>query len=594
MTISPELEKEFEDLALAYSEAVAKECTTHAELVFATNDMMDCIQGYINYHLSLTAQEMNAESKFMTTNPPQDVFAHVCDYLTLAERITVSHVSHYWRELAISDARLWNHVVQGHTDSTGARHLLERSRNTPVHLELTVYDTNAKDHASYIVEHLHHVKTLILRFPESRGGDVTQSAWSAISYAIARPAPVLETLYINVMRSAYHMDGNETPGNTLRPDFLAGFAPQLRHVSIGGVLLPKSAGDEPLEPFAHVAELSYAHRNGVALTGADLSTLTENFPRIERLALSSQTFTDDGTDVRKLPGLRVVDAVVGQGMEAALRRLNFEATHLTSIRNNVHDPSMMVPVLAEHSRATSISASMSDLAVAGVDEFGAPHERRFFSLGLDPIKRTLEAADMFRSLQSLLLHEFLWPHTGLLPAAPQLRELSVVLALASEHRNWLQGGHHHPMMGMGGMGDEPQGMITLFQLPAELAIPWNCSSLRTFRLIFGGWQGGRNQMEQPNERERESGPRVVSAGDVLRFVETYLAAALPLGRIELKGVQIYESPHEIRELQALMNNATEFSVEDAGNDPNPQTTGMWETYYGRGRLPDRNRRRAAA
>ena len=554
--------------------------------------MMDCISGYINYHLSLTAQEMNAESKFLSTNPPQDVFAHVCDYLSLGERITASQVSHYWRRLAVSDARLWNHVVQGYPDSVGARNLLERSRNTPVHLELTVHDASAKSAAEYITEHLHHIRTLILRFPESRSNDVTQSGWSAVNYALARPAPVLETLYINVIRSSYHMEATEPNANTLRPDFLAGTAPMLRAVSIGGVSLPKSALKEPLVPFANVADLTYAHRNGSALTGIDLAMLADNFPRMQSLAVSAQSFTDDGTDVRKLPALRVLDAVVGQGIEAALRRLGYEATTLTTVRNNAHDPGMAVPVLAEHSRADTISASMSDLAIGARDEFHAAHERRFFSLGLDTIKRTLEDVSNFRSLTSLLIHEFLWPHTGMLPAAPQLRELSVLLALTTEHRNWLQASHHHHMMGMGGPGnDEPSGMLTLFQLPRELALPWNCSSLRTFRLIFGGWTGTRNQMELPSEREREAGPRIVSAHDVLGFVETYLAAAVPLERIELKGVAILESPHEIQGVQALKAQCATLDIGDAGNDPTPQSTGMWETYYTRARMPDRNRRR---
>ncbi|KZV81079.1 hypothetical protein EXIGLDRAFT_755819, partial [Exidia glandulosa HHB12029] len=308
--VPEDLAKAFEELSEQFAQEVAKDCKTHAELAFATADMMDCVAGYVNYAMSLAAREMNRESTDLSTNPPPDIFAHVCDYLTLEERITVTHVCHYWRDLAVADARLWNHIVQNFHDSTGARELLERSRNTPVHLELTVFDSNAKAVAVYITEHLHHVKTLVLRLSDGRSGHPSQDAWTTISYALAYPAPVLETLYINMLRSPYRSMNTEA-FCALRPDFLAGDAPELRSVSLGGIAPPTT--NDLIAPFGHVTTLTYAHHNSSPFNGANLVQLVNNFPRLENIALSAQQFVDDGTQPIKLRNLRVVDSTVNQG-----------------------------------------------------------------------------------------------------------------------------------------------------------------------------------------------------------------------------------------------------------------------------------------
>lgn len=543
--------------------------------------MMDCVAGYVNYALSLEAQQMNRESTMLSTNPPPDVFAHVCDYLTLAERITVTHVSHYWRELAVADARLWNRVVQHFADSSGARELLERSRNTPVHLELTVFDSNADAIAVYISEHLHHVKTLILRMSDGRSGQISQSAWTTVSYALARPAPVLETLYINMLRSAYRSSTDVV--SALRPDFLAGDAPALRDVSLGGVVPPKN---DLIEPFARATALTYAHHNSAPMTGADLAHLVANFPRIEELALSGQQFVDDGTQPARLRHLRVVDSTLGQGAESALRRLGYEDAALVCVRHNFHDNASMMPIVLDRTRAETLAATMSEVAVRARDEDNAAHERRFFGLGPDAIRSLLDTADVFRYLGSLLIHEFMWPQSGVLPPAPGLRELSVLLPTTAEHRNWALNNHHHPHM-MGGMGanDEAQGMLTLFQLAPELPAPWNCASLRDFRLVFGGWS------KTPTETEDTGKTRTVSTSDLLRFVETHLATALPLARIELKGVELLEAVHDVPAFRGLQANCSEFAVLPAGDDPTPQMTGLWDTYYARARTQERRQRR---
>ncbi|EJD40999.1 hypothetical protein AURDEDRAFT_115684 [Auricularia subglabra TFB-10046 SS5] len=582
-----ELELAFEELAAKFAEEVQKECKTQAELAKATADMIDCVSGYVGYEMSLAAREMNRTSPLLSVNPPPDVFGHVCDYLTLAERIMVTGVCHYWRKLAIADARLWNHIVQSYPDSTGARELLERSRNTPVHLELTIYEQNVDAVGVFLTEHLGHIKTLILRMAESRSGKGNTNAWNIVNYALSRPAPVLEVLYINMQRSAYNPVGSEE-ACTLRPDFLAGDAPMLREVSLSGVLPPSNTA-EPIQPFGFVDTLMYTHSNGQALTGTELNVLVENFPRIHTFGLSAQQYTDNGLSLKKLPNLRIVDSVLGQGGEAALRRLNYEHVALVCVRQNFHHHDVMPVLRNERSRVEALSVTMTDMSMTARDEDNQPQERRFFGLSADQLAGTLIDADNFRHLGTLTLHEFMWPNSGTLPAAPLLRRLTVLLATTVEHRTWGAGNAHAPMMmpNLGGQfgHDEPSGKLTLFQLPAELPAPWNCGSLRELTLAFGGAAWAK-----PGPSDAESAPRVVAASDVLAFVQTHLATALPLGRIELRGVEFLEAAHEVPAFHGLLANCTEFVVGPPGADPAPQSTGLWETFYNRARSHDRRRR----
>jgi hypothetical protein len=112
-------------------------------------------------------------------------------------RLSVSHVCHRWRDIALNQPLLWNHVDFTNLSMTGAAEILVRAKSAPLYLEASIFGKrwdNARFSAFLKelqprVPHIYHLKT---------------SAESAFLHGILEglvsPAPALEYLSLSSHR----------------------------------------------------------------------------------------------------------------------------------------------------------------------------------------------------------------------------------------------------------------------------------------------------------------------------------------------------------------------------------------------------------
>ncbi|KAI0056810.1 hypothetical protein BV25DRAFT_1864177 [Artomyces pyxidatus] len=148
--------------------------------------------------------------------------------------ITITHVCHHWRQVALEHPSLWNNISFSLGDNW-AKEMLARSKSVPIlytrEFRSTLWDglergrqasaLNAAiaSDTAVLTSHISHVRTLKLWGPSGFLSPVVKSLTS--------PAPLLESL--DLKGSRFHEFLISLPSH-----LFAGQAPRLRHISLDG------------------------------------------------------------------------------------------------------------------------------------------------------------------------------------------------------------------------------------------------------------------------------------------------------------------------------------------------------------------------
>lgn len=207
-----------------------------------------------------------------TARLPPELLCRIFRFLDLKDRILTSHVSKHWRAVSLAASSvLWNRVVARHPRPGMLHALLERSKDAPVHLMLTLGPDNVQDAAACLSKHMHHLQYLRLEFTD----ELDPRGDEQLSRALCTPAPMLETFMLLSGRGGFEFND----GRAIFSDD----APLLRLVKFqSDIDYFTSAG-----AFSRVRKLVYqAESFDLAY---DLSELFAVFPNVEALSLEIDT-----------------------------------------------------------------------------------------------------------------------------------------------------------------------------------------------------------------------------------------------------------------------------------------------------------------
>ena len=105
-------------------------------------------------------------------------------------RLSISHVCHQWREIALNQPLLWSHVNFNTTSSAGATEMLARAQLVPLYMEIGVSGGHRFD------LFLREVQARLPRIRHlSIGADINiPRVYEGLKSALVSPAPSLEYL----------------------------------------------------------------------------------------------------------------------------------------------------------------------------------------------------------------------------------------------------------------------------------------------------------------------------------------------------------------------------------------------------------------
>ncbi|KZW02278.1 hypothetical protein EXIGLDRAFT_735751 [Exidia glandulosa HHB12029] len=229
-----------------------------------------------------------------TQRLPAETLSTIFDSLNLGDLIRCSLVARRWREVAVQHRTYWGAVsvtdnidgenvpdekvaqlVRASVELAAAQ--LSRSSALPVSIGIVVTKEYEGVEAllDLVASNLHRVNDLIL----SLGARYEAAMFEMLS----RPAPILETLAIELVGGANHEVA-------IRDDFLGGCAPQLNHLSLRNIYMP----NKPISHIMRLPELAVASLHGKTAHGAQQPAFPEHifavFPDLLQLELNSYPF----------------------------------------------------------------------------------------------------------------------------------------------------------------------------------------------------------------------------------------------------------------------------------------------------------------
>jgi hypothetical protein len=172
----------------------------------------ECLQQAIDADIqileeSIRALKLRRNALSPISSLPPEMFAAIFSILCLPgtsplggkpdhhlARLSVSHVCHRWREIALNQPLLWSHVDFTTLSLAGAAEILVRAKSIPLYLEANVssypwddvrFNTFRKD----LQEHVHHIRYLKTR---AKPGQL-----HSILEGLISPAPTLEHLSLS-------------------------------------------------------------------------------------------------------------------------------------------------------------------------------------------------------------------------------------------------------------------------------------------------------------------------------------------------------------------------------------------------------------
>jgi hypothetical protein len=143
----------------------------------------ECLQQAIDAEIksleeSVRALKLRRNTLSPISSLPPEVFAAIFSTLCLPgtsslggkpdnhlARLTVSHVCHQWREIALNQSLLWSHVDFTTLSSAGAAEILVRAKSIPLYLEahISIYrwgDVRLSTFRKQLQGHVHHIRYL--------------------------------------------------------------------------------------------------------------------------------------------------------------------------------------------------------------------------------------------------------------------------------------------------------------------------------------------------------------------------------------------------------------------------------------------------
>ncbi|EAU82606.2 hypothetical protein CC1G_07888 [Coprinopsis cinerea okayama7 len=145
-------------------------------------------------------------------------------YIKLYQWTRVTHVSRYWREVALGCPYLWSDIRT--VNHNWARTFLERSKQAPISLNATesLSVTNMEDFEDEILAQSHRLKSIRVY-----GG----ASFEKRVQELTNPTPLLQSLMIT---RGYQNQNAASP--ILPTEFLSGEAPKLQDLELDGYWLP--------------------------------------------------------------------------------------------------------------------------------------------------------------------------------------------------------------------------------------------------------------------------------------------------------------------------------------------------------------------
>ena len=139
---------------------------------------------------------------------PPELFVAIFSYLCLPgipslggnssrnrARLRISHVCHQWREIALSQPRLWSHVDFNTISLAAAMEILDRAKSVPLYIETWVSgqrdDNRFGQFLNLVHECLPHTRHL------SIGAESFGTMYRGLEDALISPAPTLECLSLS-------------------------------------------------------------------------------------------------------------------------------------------------------------------------------------------------------------------------------------------------------------------------------------------------------------------------------------------------------------------------------------------------------------
>ena len=285
--------------------------------------------------------------------------------------ITITHVCHRWRQVALSDPNLWRTIVFD-LGAEWAEEMLERSKATLIcysrdlSFQPRVSRGRSIDDEVALRKHLSHVRRLVL-------SGAAESLAPAVR-ALTTPAPHLESLELFRNTPVFH------DCITLPSDLFANNAPKLRHVTLLDCVIP---WDSPI--FRDLTHLDIyipqpatpAQSGLLSIPTLDrLLSILEAMPSLHVLTLGHCLPRPEST--RRVVPLRHMSKLSLYGLlphvVAVLERVSLPSSASLSLHCHDHVPDeglpdTLVSILASHFRSPETSISPLSTMIISEDDF---------------------------------------------------------------------------------------------------------------------------------------------------------------------------------------------------------------------------------
>ncbi|TFK65474.1 hypothetical protein BDN72DRAFT_962488 [Pluteus cervinus] len=179
--------------------------------------------------------------------------------------IALTHVSQYWRSVALGSPSLWSYI-SSHYPEHVVNEWLQRSKSAPLTVNL-----NNIQNAAFIGESLFRIRELILQ--------LRASCWDELVNTLSSQAPLLE--YLSVSTS------NNRPPSNVSNTMFGGMAPPLRRLELTNCSIDTNSS---LFPNFTVLQLCNPPQKFKA---TELLRVLQRTPRLTSLTLSEVLRTDD-------------------------------------------------------------------------------------------------------------------------------------------------------------------------------------------------------------------------------------------------------------------------------------------------------------
>ncbi|KAA1470306.1 hypothetical protein DENSPDRAFT_682612 [Dentipellis sp. KUC8613] len=267
---------------------------------------------------------------------PADVLVYIFmllrdDCLSEAEMslswITVTHVCHRWREIALEVAGLWTAIFYGSPQSWGE--FINRSREAPAHVVLDIDGDSAVQAALPIMQHLHRFERLVLHGPDIF--DILPS--------LSDQAPLLEMLMLQFNNYGRPQNNPLNVDDKAISSLFGGCLPRLRALFLRGI--PIRADSHLFAPTLTSLQLhGYEDENLSArlpLTG--VVEVLARLPLLETLVLED-IFADPDTSTLLLESLAHIPVARLPHLQSLSTVTAFPYIH-KAIMSHLHAPNLV-------------------------------------------------------------------------------------------------------------------------------------------------------------------------------------------------------------------------------------------------------------